>query len=82
MFGSHEWGHRAMVRRAPQRLEAISHAPYVRLHVLDELDHSMFAPSGRRATEQLVLTQLRTGFLEQPASPQLPPTDISETAVS
>lgn len=83
LFGASEWGHRALIRRAPRRLAALVRSPYVRLHVLDELDHSMFAPSGRRVTEQHVLADLRSGFLEHSAGTQsLPTHNSSETALS
>ncbi|MGB8860948.1 MAG: hypothetical protein WCC60_16935, partial [Ilumatobacteraceae bacterium] len=83
VFGAHEWGHRALVRRAPQRLAALLRRPSVRLQVLDELDHSMFAPSARRAVEQHVVADLRSRFLEQPAHTlPSPPHNSSENALS
>ena len=49
VFGTDEWGLRALERRDPAGWEAIRRHPRLATVVLAELDHSMFDPAGRAA---------------------------------
>ena len=51
VFGTDEWGLRALERRDPAGWEAIRRHPRLATVVLAELDHSMFDPAGRAAVE-------------------------------
>jgi len=70
VFGHGEWGHRALVRRAPKQLARLNRHARFTLTKIDTLEHNMFAPDGRRDVEEVVRHHLRRDFF--PASRSSP----------
>ena len=60
VFGPNEWGLKAMQRRAPRHWARLAASAGVAVNILDVLDHSMFAPEGRREAENVLLQLLTT----------------------
>ena len=72
VFGPHEWGLMAMRCRAPRHWAQLEASPKVAVTLVDALDHSMFAPEGRRGAKSVLRDLLATGDFSSPAS--IPPT--------
>ena len=62
----------AMRRRAPRHWAQLEASPKVAVTLVDALDHSMFAPEGRRRAKSVLRELLATGDFSSPAS--IPPT--------
>ena len=58
LFGTQEWGLRALEHRDPDTWEAIRRHPRMAVAVLADLDHSMFEPAGRAAVEAYLRTHV------------------------
>jgi pimeloyl-ACP methyl ester carboxylesterase len=71
IFGPNEWGLMAMRRRAPRHWAQLEASPKVAVTLVDALDHSMFAPEGRREVERVLRKLLATDDFASPAS--IPP---------
>jgi dienelactone hydrolase len=68
VFGPDEWGLMAMQHRAPRHWAQIEANPKVDITLVDALDHSMFAPEGRRHAENVLRELLATDGFSGPAS--------------
>ena len=75
VFGPDEWGLKAMRRRSPRRWAQVEASPHVDVTIATALDHSMFAPEGRREVEavlrRLLATATHPAHVPTPSSPEV-----------
>ena len=76
VFGTQEWGLRALERRDPAIWEAVRRHPRMSVVVLPALDHSMFEPNGRAAVEEHLRRHVWPTVTSTPQPPQ-PSTEVT-----